>query len=157
MWKLSTSRFFVYKPIKIRHMMKYIKYITVLILAIIVGVLLYQPTVNPIVGRWIASEPVYGKSELLTFTEFGLFKDGSNIPADYAIVRNKVTVTANAVSTEYFFVNENLIKQRVPRKTWRYFARAAENLTPIPVVETAEPVVETAEPVEQGNISRYKS
>ncbi|MFT5880952.1 MAG: hypothetical protein ACI86X_002091 [Moritella sp.] len=153
MWKLSASRFFVYKAAKIRQMIKYIKYIkyiTVLILATFVGDLLYEPTVNPILGRWTASEPVYGKYERLIFTEFGLFKAGSNIPADYVIDRNKVTVTVNAISKEYFFVNENLMKQRVPRKTWRYFSRSAENLTPIPVVEIAGPV-------EQGNISRYKS
>ena len=147
MWKLSASRFFVFGAAKIRHM---IKYIAVIALAVAVGVVLYQPTVNPILGRWIATEPVYGKSELLTFTEFGLLKDGSHIPADYVIERNKVTVTTSAGSNEYFFVNENLIKQRVPRQTWRYFTRAAEN-------STAVPVVEMAEPAQQGNISRYKS
>lgn len=147
MWNFSASRFFIFGASKIRHM---IKYIAVIVLAVLVGVVLYQPTENPIIGRWVATEPVYGKSELLTFTEFGLLRDGSHIPADFAIERNKVTVTTNAISNEYFFVNENLIKQRVPRQTWRYFSRAAENSTSVPVVETAEPA-------QQGNISRYKS
>lgn len=127
-----------------------IKYIAAIALAVLVGVVIYQPTENPLIGRWIATEPVYGQFELLTFTEFGLHKDGSHIPADFVIERNKVTVTTNAASYEYFFVNENLIKQRVPRLTWRYFSRAAKN-------SPSTPIIDTEEPDKPGNISRYKS
>lgn len=105
-------------------MAKYLITLITIILLLLAGAWFFSPKDNPLLGEWISTDTIYGKPELLVFTEFGMFKDGSHIPADFAIGRTKVTVTTNIASTEFLIVSENMIKQRVPRQTWRFFLRA---------------------------------
>jgi len=104
-------------------MIKYILIFIMMITLSLVGGWLLWPKDNPILGQWVSTDDIYGKSERLVFTEFGMFKDGSHVPADFDISRKKVVVTTNTASTEYLIVSENMIKQRVPRQTWRFFLR----------------------------------
>ncbi|QUM77563.1 hypothetical protein HWV00_15830 [Moritella sp. 24] len=105
-------------------MAKYIITFITLTFLLLAGAWFYFPKDNPLLGQWFSTDTIYGEPELLNFTEFGLFKDGSHVPADFLVGRTKVTVTTNIASTEYFIVSENMIKQRVPRQTWRFFLRA---------------------------------
>ncbi|QUM79677.1 hypothetical protein HWV01_04790 [Moritella sp. 5] len=105
-------------------MAKYIITFITIILLLLAGAWFYSPKDNPILGHWVSTDDFYGKPELLVFTEFGMLKDGRHVPADFVIGRQKVTVTTNIASTEYLIVSENMIKQRVPRQTWRFFLRA---------------------------------
>lgn len=105
-------------------MIKYILTFISIIVMLLAGVWFYSPKDNPILGHWVSTDVIYGKPELLVFTEFGMLKDGSHVPADFLIGRKKVTVTTNIATTEYLIVSENMIKQRVPRQTWRFFLRA---------------------------------
>lgn len=106
-------------------MIKYILIFSTAIVLLLTAVLLHftSDTDNPIIGSWQSTDVVYGQPKLLVFTEFGMLKDGRHVPANFVIERDKVTVTSNMTSTEYFMVNENMMKQRVPRQTWRFFLR----------------------------------
>ncbi|CAM2803806.1 hypothetical protein [Moritella viscosa] len=105
-------------------MIKYILTFIGIVFLLLVGAWFYFPKDNPILGQWISTDDFYGKPQLLVFTEFGMLRDGRHVPADFVIGRQKVTVITNIASTEYLIVSENIIKQRVPRQTWRFFLRA---------------------------------
>ena len=105
-------------------MAKYIITLFTITLLLLAGAWFYSPKDNPILGQWISTDDFYGKPELLVFTEFGMLKDGSHVPADFEVGRQKVTVTTNIARIEYLIVSKNIIKQRVPRQTWRFFLRA---------------------------------
>ncbi|NQZ50162.1 MAG: DUF2850 domain-containing protein [Moritella sp.] len=111
-------------------MIKYILIFIMIITLSLAGGWSLLPTENPILGEWVSTDEIYAKPERLVFTEFGMFKAGSHVPADFDIARKKVTVTTNTATTEYLMVNENMMKQRVPRQTWRFFLRvdALENM-----------------------------
>jgi len=122
-----------------------IKYILIFIMIITLSLTarwLLLPKQNPLLGQWVSTDDIYGKSERLVFTEFGMFKAGRHVPADFDISRKKVTVTTNTASIEYLIVSENMIKQRVPRQTWRFFLR----------VDALEDVKEA---LDKSEISRY--
>ena len=104
-------------------MSKYILIFIMMISLSLAGGWFLLPTENPILGEWVSTDDVYGKPERLVFTEFGMFKAGRHVPADFDISRKKVTVTTNTATTEYLMVSENMMKQRVPRQTWRFFLR----------------------------------
>ncbi|MFT7682386.1 MAG: hypothetical protein ACI935_001860 [Moritella dasanensis] len=116
------SRFFLL--LKAMIMIKYILTFIITMVILLAGLWFYLPKENPLLGEWISTDDIYGKPARLVFTEFGMFKDGSHVPADFDISRQKVTVTTNIATTEYLLVSENMIKQRVPRQTWRFFLRA---------------------------------
>jgi hypothetical protein len=124
-------------------MIKYIIALVMTILILSIGVWLYLPKDNPLLGEWVSTDVIYGKPERLMFTEFGMFKDGSHVPAEFDISRQKVTVITNLASTEYLLVSDNMIKQRVPRQTWRFFLRA-------------KTMINMQETLEQNKINRYK-
>ncbi|PKH09519.1 hypothetical protein [Moritella sp. Urea-trap-13] len=104
-------------------MIKYIVTLVMTILILLAGLWVYLPKDNPLLGEWQSTDDVYGQPALLVFTEFGMFKNGSHVPAEFDISRQKVTVITNLASTEYLLVSDNMIKQRVPRQTWRFFLR----------------------------------
>ena len=105
-------------------MIKYIVTFFAIIAMLLAGTWFYSPQHNPLLGQWVSTDDFYGKPERLVFTEFGMFKDGSHVPADFEIARKKVNVITNSTDIEYLIVSENMIKQRVPRQTWRFFLRA---------------------------------
>lgn len=109
-------------------MIKYVIIFIVMILLAMAGVWILSPKSNPLLGQWASTDYIYGQPERLTFTEFGLFKGGSHVPAEFDIGRQKVIVTTNSATTEYLIVSENMIKQRVPRQTWRFFLRVDSEL-----------------------------
>lgn len=78
---------------------------------------------NPLIGRWVADEPIYGRLEVLEFTRFGLLESGSHIPAEYDVSSKKVKVITGKSSDEYVIVTKDIIKQRVPRTSWRFYSR----------------------------------
>jgi len=123
-------------------MIKYIIALVITVLILSAGVWLYLPKDNPLLGEWVSTDDIYGKPERLVFTEFGMFKDGSHVPAEFDISRQKVTVITNLASTEYLLVSDNMIKQRVPRQTWRFFMRA-------------KAMKNMKEALEQSQINRY--
>lgn len=105
-------------------MIKYILTFITIVTLTLAGWWYYLPTENPLLGKWVSTDDIYGQPERLMFTEFGMFKDGSHVPAKFDISRKMVTVTTNVSTTDYFIVSENMMKQRVPRQTWRFFLRA---------------------------------
>ena len=105
-------------------MMKYIITFIITVAILLAGLWFYLPKDNPLLGQWVSTDDIYGQHERLVFTEFGMFNDGRHVPANFDISRKKVTVITNVASIEYLIVSENMIKQRVPRQTWRFFLRA---------------------------------
>jgi len=95
----------------------------ILIAALTVSLVFLQSKENILIGSWISNDAVYGERERLIFTEFGLYEQGSHIPADYRVSHQDIIVTTERSSIEYIIVTKDVIKIRVPRSKWRFYTR----------------------------------
>lgn len=105
-------------------MQKLLLLIAVILSASLAGSLVFlQTKENVLLGNWSSTDAVYGVREHLVFTEFGLYENGSHIPAEYLISHQEVVVTTERSSIEYIIMTKDKIKKRVPRSKWRFYTR----------------------------------
>ena len=105
-------------------MQKILLVVVAILCASLAGSLVFIKTKeNILLGSWSSTDSVYGVREHLVFTEFGLYEQGSHIPADYQISHQEIVVTTERSSIEYIIMTEDKIKKRVPRSKWRFYTR----------------------------------